>query len=75
MTTIEAADRSSLFDLDKVFRAAVISGRVPATTGQMVEELAQKLDQGAGRYREVLGLGSRGAERAAPHLPGHTGRA
>ncbi len=43
-----------LFDLDKVFRAAVVSGRVPNTTGQMVEELAQRLDRDSARYREFV---------------------
>lgn len=33
-----------LFDMDKVFRAAVENGRVPGITGHMVEEVAQKLD-------------------------------
>lgn len=33
-----------LFDMDKVYRAVVENGRVPGVTGQMVEELAQKLE-------------------------------
>ena len=33
-----------LFDMDKVYRAVVENGKVPGVTGQMVEEITQKLD-------------------------------
>ena len=41
-----------LFDMDKVYRAAVENGRVPGVTGQMVEEIAQKLEPGSPSYNE-----------------------
>ena len=43
-----------LFDMDKVFKAAVMNGRVPGITGQMVEEIAQKLDYNSPRYAEFF---------------------
>ncbi len=33
-----------LFNLEKVYKAAIDNGKVPDLTGQMVEEIAQKLD-------------------------------
>ena len=39
-----------LFDLEKVFKAAVGNARVPGITGQMVEETAQKLDYNSPGY-------------------------
>ena len=39
-----------LFDLGKVFKAAVGNARVPGITGQMVEETAQKLDYNSPGY-------------------------
>lgn len=39
-----------LFDMDKVFRAAIENGRVPGITGQMVEEITQKLDYNSPGY-------------------------
>lgn len=49
---VVVSKETPLFDLGKAFRAAVFSGRVPDTTGQMVEELAQRLDPNSDRYRE-----------------------
>jgi hypothetical protein len=43
-----------LFDLDKVFKAAVENGRVPGTTGHMVEEIAQQLHHNPTGYAEFL---------------------
>ena len=39
-----------LFDLDKVFKAAVENGRVPGITGPMVDEISHKLDPNSPRY-------------------------
>ena len=39
-----------LFDMDKVYRAVVEKGKVPGVTGQMVEEIAQKLDYDSQGY-------------------------
>ena len=41
-----------LFDMDKVYRAVVENGKVPGVTGQMVEEIAQKLEPGSHSYNE-----------------------
>ena len=43
-----------LFDIDKVFRAAVANGRVPSITGHMVEEIAQKLDYNSRSYADFF---------------------
>ena len=43
-----------LFDIDKVFRAVVEKGRVPGVTGQMVEEIAQKLDYSSPGYTDFF---------------------
>ena len=43
-----------LFDIDKVFRAAVENGRVPGITGHMVEEIAQKLDYNSRSYADFF---------------------
>ena len=43
-----------LFDMDKVFKAAVTNGRVPGITGQMVEEIAQKLDYNSKSYADFF---------------------
>ena len=43
-----------LFDMDKVFKAAVENGRVPGVTGHMVEEIAQKLDYNSPSYGEFF---------------------
>ena len=43
-----------LFDMDKVFKAAVENGRVPGITGHMVEELAQKLDYNTSGYADFF---------------------
>ena len=39
-----------LFDMDKVFKAAVENGRVPGITGHMVEEIALKLNYSSPAY-------------------------
>ena len=43
-----------LFDMDKVFKAAVETGRVPEITGHMVEEIAQKLDYNSPSYADFF---------------------
>ena len=41
-----------LFDMDKVFRAAVENARAPGITGHMVEEAAQRLDYTSNGYAD-----------------------
>ncbi len=48
-----------LFDMDKVYRAVVENGKVPGVTGQMVEEIAQKLESGSHSYNEFSGWANR----------------
>ena len=43
-----------LFDMDKVFKAAVENGRAPGITGHLVEEIAQKLDYDSPGYAEFF---------------------
>ena len=43
-----------LFDMDKVFKAAVQNGRVPGITGHMVDEIVQKLDYNSGSYADFF---------------------
>ncbi len=43
-----------LFNMEKVFKAAVENGRVPNVTGHMVEEVAQKLDYDSNRYTQFF---------------------
>ena len=43
-----------LFDMDKVFRAAIENARAPGMTGHMVEEIAQKLDYDSPGYAEFF---------------------
>ena len=43
-----------LFDMDKVFRAAVENARAPGITGHMVEEVAQKLDYNSKSYADFF---------------------
>ena len=43
-----------LFDVDKVYRAVVENGRVPGVTGQMVEEIAQKLEPDSHGYSQFF---------------------
>jgi hypothetical protein len=43
-----------LFDMDKVYRAVVENAKVPGVTGQMVEEIAQKLDPNSHSYGEFF---------------------
>ena len=39
-----------LFNMEKVFKAAIENAKVPGVTGHMVEEVAQKLDYNSDRY-------------------------
>ena len=39
-----------LFNLEKVYKAAIDNGKVPWVTGQMIEEIAQKLDPRSDEY-------------------------
>ena len=41
-----------LFDVEKVFKAAVANGRVPGITGHMVEEIAQTLEYNSQSYAD-----------------------
>ena len=43
-----------LFNMDKVYRAVVENGRVPGVTGQMVEEITQKLDYNSPSYTDFF---------------------
>ena len=43
-----------LFDMDKVFRAAVENARAPGITGHMVEEAAQRLDYTSNGYADFF---------------------
>ena len=60
-----------LFDMDKVYRAVVENGRVPGVTGQMVEEIAQKLEPDSPWLHPVLQVGQPGRQRPAPDPAGH----
>ena len=48
-----------LFDMDKVYRAVVENGKVPGVTGQMVEEIAQKLAPDSDEYGQFFGWANR----------------
>ena len=67
---VVVSKETPLFDMDKMFRAAVENGRVPGVTGQMVEEITQKLDYNSQSYAELLRLGQPGEQRAAPDPAG-----
>jgi len=43
-----------LFDMEKVFKAAVANGRVPGITGHMVEEIAQTLEYSSQDYADFF---------------------
>ena len=43
-----------LFDLEKVFKSAVLSGRAPGITGHLVEEIVQKLDYDSPKYADFF---------------------
>ena len=43
-----------LFDMEKVFKAAVANGRVPGITGHMVEEIAQTLEYSSQSYADFF---------------------
>lgn len=43
-----------LFDMEKVFKAAVANGRVPGVTGHMVEEIAQMLEFNSQGYADFF---------------------
>ena len=47
---VVVSKETPLFDIDKVYRAVVEKGKVPGVTGQMVEEIAQKLDYDSQGY-------------------------
>lgn len=43
-----------LFNLEKVFKAAIDNGKIPGVTGQMIEEMAQKLDPKSDEYAKFF---------------------
>ncbi len=43
-----------LFDLEKVFKSAVLSGRAPGITGHLVEEIVKKLDYDSPKYADFF---------------------
>ncbi len=43
-----------LFDIDKVFKAAVENGRVPGITGHLVEEITQRVDYDSPGYADFF---------------------
>ena len=43
-----------LFDMDKVYRAVVENGKVPGVTGQMVEEISQRLEPDSHGYSQFF---------------------
>ena len=51
---VVVSKETPLFDMDKMFRAAVENGRVPGVTGQMVEEIIQKLDYNSQSYADFF---------------------
>ena len=51
---VVVSKETPLFDMDKMFRAAVENGRVPGVTGQMVEEITQKLDYNSQSYADFF---------------------
>ena len=51
---VVVSKETPLFDMDKMFRAAVENGRVPGVTGQMVEEITQKLDYNSQSYSDFF---------------------
>ena len=56
-----------LFDMEKVFKAAVANGRVPGITGHMVEEIAQTLEYNSQSYARFFRVGQPGGQRPASH--------
>ena len=58
-----------LFNMEKVFRAAIENARAPGVTGHMVEEVAQKLDYDSERYTRFFRWANRednGLDRILP---------
>ena len=51
---VVVSKETPLFDMDKVFKAAVENGRSPGVTGHMVEETAQKLDYNSQGYADFF---------------------
>ena len=51
---VVVSKETPLFDMDKMFRAVVENGRVPGVTGQMVEEITQKLDYNSQSYADFF---------------------
>ena len=51
---VVVSKETPLFDMDKMFRAAVENGRVPGVTGQMVEEITQQLDYNSQSYADFF---------------------
>ena len=51
---VVVSKETPLFDVDKVFKAAVENGRAPGVTGHMVEETAQKLDYNSQGYADFF---------------------
>ena len=47
---VVVSKETPLFDMDKMYKAAVENGKVPGITGQMVEEITQRLDYNSQRY-------------------------
>ena len=51
---VVVSKETPLFDMDKVFKAAVANGRVPGITGHMVEEIVQRLDHDSQHYADFF---------------------
>ena len=49
---VVVSKETPLFDMDKMFRAVVENGKVPGVTGQMVEEITQRLDYNSPGYAD-----------------------
>ena len=51
---VVVSKETPLFDMDKMFRAAVENGKVPGVTGQMVEEITHRLDYNSQGYADFF---------------------
>ena len=51
---VVVSKETPLFDMDKVYRAVVQNAKVPGVTGQMVEEIAQRLDYNSRGYADFF---------------------
>ena len=49
---IVISKETPLFNLEKVFKAAIYNGKIPGVTGQMIEEIALNLDHQSENYTE-----------------------